>query len=183
MRKRQNSWTKLGYSEVKLIHLSFWSKFIHLSFHIPWYNGLSVLDWYLTFISLLILYAWSNDSTFHQRLTRQGFGSCAIRESHQAAFTRADLSWLSQTKGATWVKEASWVSKDYSSLSTCVPAWWSLQRAVLLPKCCVEEWITSWLWWIRAARAKLLQRSAKLKSWILVIPWSVLLLGTFFNNR
>lgn len=135
-RNSQNSWRKLSYSEVELIHLSF---------HIPWCNGLSVLDWDLTFMSLLILCAWSNDLTLHQSLTRQGFGSCAIRKSHQAAFAGVDLPWLSQTKGATQVKEASWISKDYPNLSTCVPAWWPLQRAVLFSKCCVEEWITSWL--------------------------------------
>lgn len=161
-------------------------KFIHLSFHIPWCNSLSVLDWDLTFISLLILCAWSNDLTLHQSDTAGLWELC--RESHQVAFAGVDLPWLSQTKGATWVKVASWISKDYSSLSTCVPrlfqplhlcpVWWALQPAVLFPKCCVEEGITSWLWWMWVARGMLLQRSVKLKSWILVILWNVLLLGT-----
>lgn len=105
------------------------------------------------------------------------------RESHQAVSAAADLPWLSQTRGATGVKVASCISKDYSSLSTCVPAWWASQSAVLFPKCCVEEWITSCLWWMGVALGMLLQRSGELKSWILVIPWSVLLLGSFLNNK
>lgn len=43
------------------------------------------------------------------------------RESRQAAFAGVDLPWLSQTKGAAWVKGASCFSRDYSSPSTCVP--------------------------------------------------------------
>lgn len=65
----------------------------------------------------------------------------------------------------------------FQPLHLC-PVWWALQPAVLFPKCCVEEGITSWLWWMWVARGMLLQRSVKLKSWILVILWNVLLLGT-----
>lgn len=157
-------------------------KFIHLSFHILWCNSLSVLDRDLTSISLFILCAWSNVLRLHQSLTRQGFGSCAGSPTRLCLQERICLGWA-KPKEPRGLKQPPGSPKIIPVSPPVSQAWWALQRAVLLPKCCVEEWVTAWLWGMRVARGVLLQRSAKLKSWILVIPWSVLPLGASFNNR
>lgn len=172
-------WAKILGENLLILKLN-WSvclsevKFIHVSFHILWCTTFrSVLDQDLIFISLFFLRAWSNVLTFHQSLTRQGFGSCA------GSPVRLHLQeWIcpgwAKPKEQRGLKGPLVSPEIIPAPPPVSQAWWALQHTVLFPKCCVEEWITSWM---------LLQRSAELKSWILAIPWTVLLLGTSLNNR